>query len=41
MVVKLMRNFDWSLATPERPWKERNNMGIFTTSNMWVLATER
>lgn len=36
-----MRNFNWCLATPERPWTERNMMGIFTHSNMWVLATER
>ena len=36
-----MRNFDWCLANPEKPWHEINFAGIFTHNNMWVLATER
>ena len=38
---QLLRNFDWGLANPEKPWKEANFMGIFTHSDMWVLVTER
>lgn len=37
----MIRNFDWCLANPEQPWTELNFAGIFTHSDMWVLATER
>jgi cytochrome P450 len=40
-VFELMRNFDWCLSRPEVPWKEANHMGIFTHSDMWVIAMER
>jgi hypothetical protein len=41
LTKKLFRHFDWCLARPEAPWKEHNFMGIFTHSDMWVLAIER
>ena len=37
----MIRNFDWAIAKPEQPWNEINCAGIFTHSDMWVLATER
>jgi hypothetical protein len=36
-----MRNFDWCLARPDNPWKEKNFFGIFTQTDMWVLVTHR
>jgi hypothetical protein len=36
-----MRNFDWCLARPEKPWKQENLMGLFTQRDMFVLATDR
>ena len=41
ILIKLMRNFDWSLAKPEKPWRETNYMGIFIHDQMWVLVSER
>ncbi|KAK0702141.1 cytochrome P450 [Lasiosphaeris hirsuta] len=39
--AKLLRHFDWALAKPESSWKDRNYMGIFGTSDLWLLVTER
>ncbi|RYP00465.1 hypothetical protein DL766_004697 [Monosporascus sp. MC13-8B] len=41
VIFELIHHFDWCLSKPEMPWKEHNCMGIFTHSDMWVLATER
>ncbi len=38
---QLLHHFDWCLSKPEAPWEEYNYMGIFTHSDMWVVATER
>lgn len=35
-----MRNFDWALANPEQTWKEINYAGLFSHSDMFVLAAE-
>ncbi|KAF6805135.1 pisatin demethylase [Colletotrichum sojae] len=40
-VYELVRNFDWCLARPDRPWKESNYTGLFAHRDMWVLASER
>ncbi|KAK4443291.1 cytochrome P450 [Podospora aff. communis PSN243] len=40
-VFELMKSFDWCLARPEKPWKEKNFFGIFTQTDMLVLITER
>ncbi|KAF4506647.1 hypothetical protein G6O67_006711 [Ophiocordyceps sinensis] len=37
----LLRNFGFALVNPIRPWKTRNTLGIFLTSDMWVHVTER
>jgi hypothetical protein len=36
-----MRHFDWAIASPEKPWRERNFLGIFVHDNMWVQVNER
>ncbi|KAF2183831.1 pisatin demethylase [Zopfia rhizophila CBS 207.26] len=41
VIFEFLRHFDWSLATPEKPWRETNYMGIFAHDEMWVLAMER
>jgi len=40
-VLQLMRNFDLALVNPTRPWKERNALGLFLISDMWVQVMER
>ena len=37
----MMRNFDWSIANPEQPWKERNYGGVYAHTDMFLLASER
>ncbi|KAM7214882.1 Cytochrome P450 [Rhypophila decipiens] len=37
----LIRNFDWSLMHPQKPWKETNYVGMMIHQDMWVLATHR
>ena len=39
--VKALRNFDWALVNPEKPWSRKNFNGLFAVSDMWVTATER
>ncbi|CBF87351.1 hypothetical protein AN9296.2 [Aspergillus nidulans FGSC A4] len=41
MIFELLRNFDLALLNPTHPWDARNNLGLFTISNMWVQVTER
>ncbi|RYP72212.1 hypothetical protein DL771_004342 [Monosporascus sp. 5C6A] len=41
VVFELVHHFDWCISKPEMPWKEHNCIGLFTHSDMWVLATER
>ncbi|KAK3397510.1 cytochrome P450 [Sordaria brevicollis] len=41
MIFELMRNFDWCLANPEEPWREKCASGIFMTHDFLVEATER
>jgi hypothetical protein len=36
-----MRNFDWCLARPEKPWEQQNLLGLFMQDEMLVLATDR
>ncbi|KAF2867781.1 benzoate 4-monooxygenase cytochrome-like protein P450 [Massariosphaeria phaeospora] len=40
-LFEFLRHFDWSLATPEKPWRETNYMGIFCGDDMWVLVHDR
>ena len=39
--LKLLRHFDWAIATPEKPWKEANYIGIYIHNDMWFIVTER
>lgn len=41
VLFEFLRNFDWAIATPEKPWRTINYMGIFAQDQMWVLVTER
>ncbi|KAE8378027.1 cytochrome P450 [Aspergillus bertholletiae] len=40
-IFEALRNFDWALANPERPWHRRNINGLFAVTDMWVTATAR
>ncbi len=40
-VFQLIRNFDLCLARPERPWQQKNFLGIFTQKGMLVTANDR
>ncbi|KAH6627331.1 cytochrome P450 [Chaetomium tenue] len=40
-VFELVRNFDMSLARPDKPWEEENSLGVFTQRNMLVTAIDR
>ncbi|OCL11321.1 cytochrome P450 [Glonium stellatum] len=40
-IFELMRNFDWGIVNPEKPWKSRNRVGIFVHRDMWVQVSER
>ncbi|EOO02301.1 putative cytochrome p450 protein [Phaeoacremonium minimum UCRPA7] len=41
IIFELLRNFNWGLANPEKPWRIYNAMGLFMTNDMWVYVTER
>lgn len=41
VIFELLKHFDWALATPEKPWRTANYMGVFVQDEMWVLVTER
>ncbi|KAF2456270.1 cytochrome P450 [Lineolata rhizophorae] len=41
IVFELMRNFDFSLSSPEKPWTSTNHMGLFYQTDLWVRVTER
>ncbi|KAM7221203.1 Pisatin demethylase [Rhypophila decipiens] len=40
-IFELMRNFDWALNKPTRPWEAINTMGLFVIKDLWVQVTER
>ena len=40
-VFELLRNFDFALISPEKPWTKIDTMGLFAISEMWVQVTER
>lgn len=40
-IFELVRNFEWAIACPEKPWVSKNYMGIFLQREMWVTVTER
>ena len=39
--VQFLRNFDWALACPEKPWTSANYHGVFLQEEMWVTVTAR
>jgi hypothetical protein len=39
--LKALRNYDWALTYPEKPWNRKNLNGLFAVSDMWVKVTER
>jgi len=41
VVFELLRNFDFALINPEKPWKKIDTMGLFAIREMWVQVTER
>ncbi|ORY12211.1 benzoate 4-monooxygenase cytochrome-like protein P450 [Clohesyomyces aquaticus] len=41
VLFEFLRHFDWALATPEKPWRSTNYVGIFVQDEMWVLVTDR
>ncbi|KAI3320420.1 cytochrome P450 [Xylariaceae sp. AK1471] len=41
VLFELLRNFDWTLINPEKPWKDVNLMGLHSISEMWVQVEER
>ncbi|KAF2115707.1 pisatin demethylase [Lophiotrema nucula] len=40
-IFELLRNFDFSLTNPHKPWHIFNTMGLFDITDMWVDVTER
>lgn len=40
-VFELLRNFDFALTNPYKPWDIYNSLGLFEIKNMWVDVTER
>ncbi|KAI2622780.1 cytochrome P450 [Hypomontagnella submonticulosa] len=40
-LFELLRNFDWGLSNPEKPWKMANFLGLRAISDMWVCVEER
>ncbi|TGJ82010.1 hypothetical protein E0Z10_g6747 [Xylaria hypoxylon] len=41
ILFELLRNFDWSLDNPEKPWNHAVLMGLHSISDMWVHVEER
>ncbi|KAI0381225.1 cytochrome P450 [Hypomontagnella monticulosa] len=41
VLFELLRNFEWGLANPEKPWKMASLMGLRFISDMWVRVDER
>jgi cytochrome P450 len=41
VVFELLRNFDFALINPEKPWTKIDTMGLFAIREMWVQVTER
>lgn len=40
-IFELLRNFDFSIVDPQRPWTKSETMGLFAIGDMWVHVTER
>ena len=40
-VFELLRNFDFALINPEKPWTKIDTMGLFAIGEMWVQVTKR
>lgn len=38
--AQLLRNFDFCVVNPDRPWKSAN-LGLWMQSELWVEVTER
>lgn len=38
---QFLRNFDWALVDPAKPWHSVNYTGIFAQDQMWVIVTAR
>ncbi|KAF2503192.1 pisatin demethylase [Lophium mytilinum] len=41
VIFELLRNFDFALTSPDKPWTISNAMGLFAIGDMWVEVTER
>jgi len=41
VIFEFLRHFDWSLASPEKPWRSKNYFGVFLQDQMWCHITER
>ncbi|KAI1080538.1 cytochrome P450 [Whalleya microplaca] len=41
VVFELLRNFEWGLIRPEKPWSCANYMGLRSISDLWVQVEER
>jgi cytochrome P450 len=40
-IFELLRNFDFSIVDPQRPWTKSETMGLFAIVDMWVHVAER
>lgn len=40
-IFELLRNFDFALKDPFKPWELYNSLGLWEIKNMWVDVTER
>jgi hypothetical protein len=40
-MIKLVRNFDWTLDNAEKAWDAHNYNGLMHIENMWVHAQDR
>lgn len=41
VLFEFMRHFDWALASPERPWRSKNYLGIFIQDGLYLEVTAR
>lgn len=41
IIFEFMKNFDFALTNPYRPWTVFNTMGLLAIGDMWVDVTER
>ncbi|KAK3312839.1 cytochrome P450 [Apodospora peruviana] len=41
VIFELVRNFDWALQDPTKPWDAWNSLGLFIINDMWVQVTGR